>query len=340
MVLASVSALVHVPLWLDLRGTPSGDEGMDKLLELFSGVRYRFNKACLPPPSGAAIAGVLHEATDVADDDDCWRGPLMLGKRLRERAQRGRGDLLIGPGTAADDRHRGGARAPGGDKGGGPSSRPRDPHVDRERSGECRERLEIDWADFFVGLMPRDDREIRCGGPAREWHIRCGCSRERRGHSGDDLHRNAGSTERGGLLGEPAEDAGIPPFEPHHAPSRRGELDQEPPGSLSGIAVGGVTGDRDPDRPRTGQIEDRRGDQRVVDDRFGRAEPLEATERDQLGVARPGPDKRHAAVVGERIGGGRRAVGGSHDLLRDEHRAAIGLARSGPLRGSDGRATL
>jgi len=78
LLLGSASALVHVPLWLDLRGTPSGDEGMDKLLELFSGVRYRFNKACLPPPSGAAIAGVLHEAADVADDDDPEDGGLSL----------------------------------------------------------------------------------------------------------------------------------------------------------------------------------------------------------------------------------------------------------------------
>jgi len=76
--LVGVAAAFPLPLWLDLRGTPTGDEGMDRLLELYTSVRYRFQKASLPPPSGAAITGVLHMAADVDDDDDPTDGGLSL----------------------------------------------------------------------------------------------------------------------------------------------------------------------------------------------------------------------------------------------------------------------
>jgi hypothetical protein len=55
-------------LWLDLRGD-SCTSDLDKLLDLYAGVRKRFDAAGLPPPVGSAVAGVLHSQADLDEDD-------------------------------------------------------------------------------------------------------------------------------------------------------------------------------------------------------------------------------------------------------------------------------
>ena len=56
-------------LWLDLRGKPCSAD-LDTLLNLYTGVRQKLSDAALPPPSGQAVAGVLHLAADLDEDDE------------------------------------------------------------------------------------------------------------------------------------------------------------------------------------------------------------------------------------------------------------------------------
>tara|TARA_B110001452_G_scaffold167874_1_gene140256 strand:- start:1289 stop:1858 length:570 start_codon:yes stop_codon:yes gene_type:complete len=60
--------LLCLSLWLDMRGKPCGSD-LPALLELYGGVRKRFDKAGLPAPQGAAVTGVLHDQSDLEDDD-------------------------------------------------------------------------------------------------------------------------------------------------------------------------------------------------------------------------------------------------------------------------------
>ena len=46
------SMLLCLSLWLDLRGKPCAND-LTVLLDLYAGVRKRFDKAGLPPPAGA-----------------------------------------------------------------------------------------------------------------------------------------------------------------------------------------------------------------------------------------------------------------------------------------------
>ena len=56
-------------LWLDLRGKPC-DSDLDTLLNLYTGVRQKLQAAGLPSPAGQAVAGVLHLAEDIDEDDE------------------------------------------------------------------------------------------------------------------------------------------------------------------------------------------------------------------------------------------------------------------------------
>lgn len=60
--------LLCFALWLDLRGKPCTQD-LDSLLTLYTGVRNRLDAAGLPPPSGAAVAGILHLTSDDEEDD-------------------------------------------------------------------------------------------------------------------------------------------------------------------------------------------------------------------------------------------------------------------------------
>ena len=60
--------LLCLSLWLDLRGKPCAND-LTVLLDLYAGVRKRFDKAGLPPPAGAAVTGVLHLPPDLVEDD-------------------------------------------------------------------------------------------------------------------------------------------------------------------------------------------------------------------------------------------------------------------------------
>ena len=55
-------------LWLDLRGKPVAND-LTALLDLYGGVRKRFDKAGLPPPQGSAVTGVLHLLSDMEEED-------------------------------------------------------------------------------------------------------------------------------------------------------------------------------------------------------------------------------------------------------------------------------
>ena len=60
--------LICLSLWLDMRGKSCAND-LPALLDLYGGVRKRFDKAGLPAPQGAAVAGVLHHQSDLEDDD-------------------------------------------------------------------------------------------------------------------------------------------------------------------------------------------------------------------------------------------------------------------------------
>ena len=56
-------------LWLDLRGKPVAND-LTVLLDLYGGVRKRFDKAGQPPPQGSAVTGVLHLLRDLEKDEE------------------------------------------------------------------------------------------------------------------------------------------------------------------------------------------------------------------------------------------------------------------------------
>ena len=62
-------AAVGASLWLDLRGAPCAGD-LEALLSLYGSVRKRFDLAGLPPPSGAAVAGVFHNADELDGEEE------------------------------------------------------------------------------------------------------------------------------------------------------------------------------------------------------------------------------------------------------------------------------
>ena len=60
--------LLCFALWLDLRGQPCGRD-LDTLFGLYNGVREKLQQANIPPPTGSAVAGVLHLAGDLEEED-------------------------------------------------------------------------------------------------------------------------------------------------------------------------------------------------------------------------------------------------------------------------------
>ena len=76
IVLQAALAFSAMPLWLDLRGNPS--DTMDTMLTLYSDVVAEFSKNGLPPPRGAAIAGVLRDASDIRGAENPTDGELQL----------------------------------------------------------------------------------------------------------------------------------------------------------------------------------------------------------------------------------------------------------------------
>ena len=66
---AATGASAMLSLWLDLRGKPVAND-LTALLDLYGGVRKRFDKAGQPPPQGSAVTGVLHLLRDLEKDEE------------------------------------------------------------------------------------------------------------------------------------------------------------------------------------------------------------------------------------------------------------------------------
>lgn len=69
--------LLALSLWLDLRGKPCADD-LSVLLDLYGGVRKRFDRDGLPPPRGATVTGILHLAPGDLEEEDGADGELSL----------------------------------------------------------------------------------------------------------------------------------------------------------------------------------------------------------------------------------------------------------------------
>ena len=96
---AATGASAMLSLWLDLRGKPVAND-LTALLDLYGGVRKRFDKAGQPPPQGSAVTGVLHLLRDLEKDEEDgekrthlgWRGCARGG--LIPSAQRSTSDAI------------------------------------------------------------------------------------------------------------------------------------------------------------------------------------------------------------------------------------------------------
>lgn len=64
---AAVRPRMQMEFWLDARGKPCDDD-LTVLLDLYGKVRKELDRAGLPPPTGAAVSGVLHAQADLADE--------------------------------------------------------------------------------------------------------------------------------------------------------------------------------------------------------------------------------------------------------------------------------
>ena len=117
-----------------------------------------------------------------------------------------------------------------------------------------------------------------------------------------DLHRNAGGTAGGKLLGGAAEHHGIAALEAHHTlavarQTHHQAIDVVLPagGTAAGLA------DQHAPRLAPRQLEDLRADQPVVEDDVGRLQGAERLEGEQLRIARPGADEGdRSAIAGPR----------------------------------------
>ena len=121
----------------------------------------------------------------------------------------------------------------------------------------------------------------------------------RRRDARDDLEWQALVSQRLDLLAAPSEDERIATLEPHHAPARAGQADQQRTDLglrhdvvatlLAGIDALGV---------HRNEVEHLGGDQVVVDHDIGLAEHAHRAQRQQLGVARASADQIDAAGRG------------------------------------------
>ena len=131
--------------------------------------------------------------------------------------------------------------------------------------------------------------------------------------AGHDFVRHAGRFERGELFGEPGEDRGVAPFEPHDGAARAGV--RGPSRSL--ISVCDISRPW-PWRPRqtssaSGRVRVQQlgSGEVVVEHDVGRAEAFGAAQREQPGIAGAGADEIHFAdVCGHAICDGERWLAG------------------------------
>ena len=104
-----------------------------------------------------------------------------------------------------------------------------------------------------------------------------------RGDSGNDLVADASLAQRLQLLLEPAKNAGIARFQPHHTDASRGIVDQQ---AVDVVLLGRgppcPLPDRDEIGAGPGQIEDRTGGEVVIEHDVGIAQPRGTFEREKL----------------------------------------------------------
>ena len=106
-----------------------------------------------------------------------------------------------------------------------------------------------------------------------------------------DVHFDAGARERQRLFASATEDEGVAALQTDHAVVVLGKFDQQ----IADVVLGrGFTGDlADVDAQRLGrdEFQDTRADQSVVHHDVGAREHLGGAQRQQVGVARSGPDE-------------------------------------------------
>ena len=174
------------------------------------------------------------------------------------------------------------------------------PHVYHHRLVGARQRLPIQIHAAILQMAGDEYARLRVI-PVRQRDSRvCGDTRSRR-DAGHDLERDIPVRQRFDFLAAASEDEWVSAFQTHYPLALPCELHQQGidrllrhgvlPAALADVDAFGV---------RTGQLEDRRRDEIVIDDGIGVPEQPRRAQREQLGIPGPGADQIHRAALRRR----------------------------------------
>ncbi len=144
--------------------------------------------------------------------------------------------------------------------------------------------------------MPGDHGERGAHPPLRHRDAGHGRGGHHRRDARHDLEVDAGAGERERFLATASEDERVAALQAHHPPAVEAELDQQGIDQLLRDGRAGALADVDQLGLGVRQGEDARADERVVDDDLGLLQPSQATDRQQLRIARSGADERDEAA--------------------------------------------
>ncbi len=175
---------------------------------------------------------------------------------------------------------------------------PRDAHVDRERSGECRERLPVQPVAGLVRLfVTRDERDCTGVVAVRERDFEVRPHRQRCRYTGNNLVGDARVPQCLGFLTTAAEDQRIAAFEPHdRLPSLRGLdehlVDVRVPVRMQARQIA----DADLPGRRRSEFEQPFGNELVVKNEVRAGQHFGRPEREKPRVAGSGTNEKHVRV--------------------------------------------
>ncbi len=234
------------------------------------------------------------QAHDASGDEKRGRiEPGGAGAR-RDVIERAHQDRLLREGGPADQGHGCRPRHPGFRESPDDPGQPPDSHVEHQGVG-ARQRLPVGSLCPLSGVeVARGDRDCRGVTPVGERDPGERGGAQRRGHSRNDLERDAGPPQGRGLLADPAEQGRVPPLQPHDAEPPAGPVDHQavdrlPVGARAPPPLAGV----DALGARRRQVQQLGGGQGVADDHVGAGQQIAPAGRDQPRIPRAGPHQVH-----------------------------------------------
>ena len=263
---------------------------------------------------GSALAPheLFADLHDVADHDDRRRLDAVCGGFGCDASERRDEDALAAGRRRGDDGGGGIRGEATADERGGDLGEIAHRHVEHDRLAGPRQRRPVRRTTGIGAIAGGEDHRAVDAAPGRR-DARRGERREARGDAGNDAERHAGRGERFRLLAAAARTRGIAALEPQHALAGPRQHDEPLRNVLLGRRrpAAALAGEFEP-RPRPGEREHARIDQRVVDDDVRLVEPGQRIEGEQPGIARPRagqPDMarlqhRNAAAARRKIGPG------------------------------------